>query len=244
MAIGAIAAAVAPSIIGGIFSAFGASQQNKAAKKAAEAQMNFQREMYGSRYQMTMKDMRAAGLNPILAYKQGVGSSPGGSSYSPVNVGAGAGAAAGQAVSSAIAVRRQNQELKNMKQQNMLIEQQRLTEYTKQTLNARAADELYQREKQYEQQIKIGLPAVTAAKIRDQYLHSGIGRGLHTIGQGRRDLGINFGGVGAIVKGRNQQRRPLHTKAKKGNYTPPKRKPKKRFRKPTEMYDFKKGRKK
>lgn len=34
-----------------------------------------------------MADMREAGLNPILAYKQGGAGTPGGSTYSPVNVG-------------------------------------------------------------------------------------------------------------------------------------------------------------
>ncbi len=120
----AAAAGLASSLIGGGFSALGASNQNKAAKQAAQVQMDFQREMFGSRYQMTMRDMKLAGLNPILAYKQGGGSPPGGSSYSPVNVGSAGVQGASAGANSAIAMVRQNQELKNMNAQERLTQSQ------------------------------------------------------------------------------------------------------------------------
>lgn len=116
VAIGAIGAAV----IGGAISAFGASQQNKMARKASQQQMDFQREGFRNRYKWTMEDMREAGLNPILAYKQGGGSAPGGSTYSPVNVGAAAAQGAQAGASSAIAARRANQEIKTMRATEML----------------------------------------------------------------------------------------------------------------------------
>lgn len=92
-AIGAIGA----SLIGGAFSAYGAKQQNRAAQRAAQAQMDFQREMRATRYQTTMADMKAAGLNPILAYQQGGGPVPSGSSYTPVNIGGAAATGLSQA---------------------------------------------------------------------------------------------------------------------------------------------------
>lgn len=45
--------------------------------RQADAQ-NFSARQYATRYQTTVKDMQAAGLNPMLAYTQGVGNSPGG----------------------------------------------------------------------------------------------------------------------------------------------------------------------
>ena len=103
--------------IGAISSAFGAKQQNKAAQAAAERQMAFQRESAQNRYQWTMADMKKAGLNPILAYKQGGGGTLGGSSYTPQNVGEAAVRGASAGGSTAMAARRLNQELDLMGQE-------------------------------------------------------------------------------------------------------------------------------
>lgn len=69
---GAAGIGAAGGIIGSAISAAFAAKQ-------AKLQRAFQKEMYQNRYQYTMDDMRSAGLNPILAYQQGVGNPGAGS---------------------------------------------------------------------------------------------------------------------------------------------------------------------
>lgn len=51
---------------------------NQYAEDRQNAAQDFSAKQYATRYQTTVKDMQAAGLNPMLAYTQGVGNSPGG----------------------------------------------------------------------------------------------------------------------------------------------------------------------
>lgn len=104
------------ALIGGAFSAFGASRQNREAEQAAATQMAFQEKTLKNQYQWGMADMKQAGLNPILAYKQGGAGSAGGSSYTPANVGQSATQGAQVAANSAMANRRLNAEVKNIEQ--------------------------------------------------------------------------------------------------------------------------------
>jgi len=89
------ASQAAGSLVGGGLSLIGGSSQTSANKAAQLRQQRFQKEMYETRYQMTMADMEKAGLNPILAYQQGVGSAPaGGSMAAAPNILQGAAASA------------------------------------------------------------------------------------------------------------------------------------------------------
>lgn len=117
--LGAAAISAGGSLLGGMMGAAG--QQATNAKQmewqsneryqaqlynTAEAQKNrdWQQEMSSTAYQRAMADMKAAGLNPIMAYAQGGASTPGGSagSISQGSVSLGnPGALAGAGVSSA-----------------------------------------------------------------------------------------------------------------------------------------------
>jgi len=81
---------VLPAIIGGGASLIGGMLTNQAQAKLAagaqsfsaeqsEKQMDFQERMRETQYQTTVKDLMAAGLNPMLAYSQGGAGTPSGS---------------------------------------------------------------------------------------------------------------------------------------------------------------------
>jgi len=59
---------------GALAGLFGSAASSAGSYAMMKSQQAFQKKMYRNRYQFTMKDMEAAGLNPILAYKQGAGS--------------------------------------------------------------------------------------------------------------------------------------------------------------------------
>ena len=66
------------TLVPGVLSWFGGEQQNRRQAEAAEAANTFSAQQFATRYQTTTSDMKAAGLNPMLAYTQGGGSPPSG----------------------------------------------------------------------------------------------------------------------------------------------------------------------
>lgn len=102
------------ALVGAGAGLIGGAMQNSAASAAADKQMAFQKESAQHSYQWATDDMKKAGINPILAYKQGGSGTLSGSSYTPVNVGAAAVQGASQATSSAVAASRNNAEIANI----------------------------------------------------------------------------------------------------------------------------------
>ncbi len=67
---------VGGGLVGGLFSLLGGERRNDAQAEQAAAANAFSAQQFATRYQTTVKDMEAAGLNPMLAYSQGGGVSP------------------------------------------------------------------------------------------------------------------------------------------------------------------------
>jgi hypothetical protein len=89
---------VLSSVISGGLNILGANKQNAASAHQVGLQEDFQERMSNTAYQRSVNDLKAAGLNPMLAYSQGGASAPAGAAAPMVNTLSGAASSAGEMV--------------------------------------------------------------------------------------------------------------------------------------------------
>lgn len=106
---------------GGLLSAgaslLGGLTANQSNQDIASRQMEFQQQMSNTSYQRAVKDMQAAGLNPMLAYSQGGASTPSGATATMQDV-------ATPAVNSALSATKNQAEVANLRETNNNIKSQ------------------------------------------------------------------------------------------------------------------------
>ena len=137
--IGAIGAA-AGGIGGGLLQKKGAEAQNEAQIAQAKAQMKFQEKMSNTAYRRAMKDMKKAGLNPILAGRLGGASSPAGAQANIVNENIGLAQGVSEATNSAFTAASQATAIQQGRAQTDLIAAQAQNVREQTRINRREAE--------------------------------------------------------------------------------------------------------
>lgn len=113
MAFGAILGAAGISAVGSLL---GGALSNNASAKSVDKQLDFQRDMSNTSYQRAVEDLKAANLNPAMAYTNGGASTPAGASYTASDI-------VSPAISSANASRMTSEQIKNLTEQNKNLQE-------------------------------------------------------------------------------------------------------------------------
>lgn len=127
-------------IIGGAFDYFGQKATNSANRELARDNRQWQERMSNTAYQRSMRDMKTAGLNPMLAYQQGGAGTPPGSVIPMENPAKSAASVGRNVADHLIAAKRLKAEIQNLETNSALNVEKANTEKTNQAANLASAD--------------------------------------------------------------------------------------------------------
>lgn len=173
--------AAGASLFGASASAKGQKAANRAAERIATDNRAFQERMSNTQYQRAVTDLRKAGLNPMLAYKQGGAGTPSGATAPQANIKAAYPEAAGKAVSSALASRRLRSELDNIEMDTVLKKQQGYTTDTQGRRQVEETKNLHKMGKILDQNLTSAKATAAADKHTERIMKTPMGEKLKWI---------------------------------------------------------------
>lgn len=181
-------ATIGSALVGGLFSYFGSKSQNQANREISREQMAFQKEMSDTSYQRSMADMRAAGLNPILAYQKGGASTPSGAGIPAVNEMEGAASSARMIATQVAQIKNISADTKNKIENKKLIISQKAKTQAEYFLTQQLEDEAKARTSSAQSKAVLLDAEAALAPLIKSLLASPIFQKIYATGRGAKAL--------------------------------------------------------